>query len=397
MHEFTAVVVVKPDTKPRFCRTRSVPHALKEPIERELDRLESEGVIEPVSHSDWAVAVPKLDGTVRLCGDYKVTVNPSIDIDQYLSGGQKFTKLDLSSAYQQMPLEEESRPLVTINTHRGLYRFIRLPFGIASALAIFQKAMDVILQGLPQVICYLDDILVTGDSNQEHLQNLEEVLRRLHRNGVRLKKRKCAFMQSSVDYLGHRIDSQGIHPDTRKVEAIQNAPQPTKVSELRSVLGMINYYGKFVPNLAWLLHPMYELLKANQRWVWSKECEEAFSQAKNHLVEAPVLVHYDPKYPIRVAGDASNYRIGAVLSHTYPDGSEHPIAFASRTLSSQERNYPQVEREALSLNFGIRKFHKYVYGRKFTVITDHRPLTAILVQKQESQHWQPQDCNNGHY
>ena len=142
-----------------------------------------------------------------------------------------------------------------------------------------------------------------------------------------------------------------------------------------------NYYGKFVPNLASLLHPMYELLKANQRWVWSKVCEEAFSQAKNHLVEAPVLVHYDPKYPIRVAVDTSNYGIGAVLSHTYPDGSEQPIAFASRTLSSQERNYPQVENEALSLIFGIRKFHKYVYGQKFTVFTDHRPLTAILGPK----------------
>ena len=235
MHDFKAAVVVRAGTKPKFCRARSVPYALKEPIERELACLESEGVIERVPHSDWAapiVAVPKPDGTVRICGDYKVTVNPAIDIEQYplprpedlmasLAGGQKFTKLDLSSAYQQMPLEETSRPLVTTNTHHGLYQFTRLPFGISSGPAIFQKAMATILQGLPHVICYLDDILITGTSDHEHLKNLEEVLCRLQRHGVRLKQKKCAFMQNSVDYLGHHIDAFGIHTDTNKVKAIR--------------------------------------------------------------------------------------------------------------------------------------------------------------------------------
>ena len=221
MKEFEAKLTVQPGTKPRFCRPRPVPYALQGAVERELDRLERNGVVERVSHSDWAapiVPVPKPDGNVRICGDYKVTVNSALDVDRYplprpadlmasLTGGQKFSKIDLTSAYQQMALEEESRQYVTINTHRGLYRFTRLPFGIASAPALFQKAMDSILQGVPNTICYIDDILVTGRSDKEHLKNLEEVLSRLRRYGLRLKKNKCAFMQNAVEYLGHRIDA----------------------------------------------------------------------------------------------------------------------------------------------------------------------------------------------
>ena len=215
-----------------------------------------------------------------------------------LSGGRRFTKLDLSSAYQQMLLEEKSCPFVTINTHRGLYQFTRLPFGIASAPAIFQKAMDAILQGLPQVICYFNDILVTGATDDEHLQNSEEVLTRLQQHGIRLKREKCQFMKELVDYLGHHIDSQGVHASPSKVKAIVQAPSPKNVQELRSFLGMINYYGKFLANVSTLLHPLNELLKAVVMWEWSEECERAFQEAKGQLSCAPVLAHYDPSLPI---------------------------------------------------------------------------------------------------
>ena len=240
MTEFKAKLAVKPGAKPIFVRPRAVPFALREPLEKELDRLEEAGVIEKVAHSDWAapiVAIPKSDGTLRICGDYKVTINQFLDVDAYplpkpedlmasLTGGKKFTKLDLSSAYQQMPLADESKQYLTINTHRGLYRYTRLPFGVASAPAVFQKAMDEILQGLPNVICYLDDILVTGASDQEHLKNLEEVLARLKKNGLRLKKSKCSFMQSSVTYLGHQIDASGIHATAEKVQAVRTPLHP---------------------------------------------------------------------------------------------------------------------------------------------------------------------------
>ena len=395
MKDFEAKLTVKPGTKPRFFRPRPVPYALLGAVEKELDRLEEIGVLEKVSHSDWAapiVPVPKPDGTVRICGDYKVTVNSALDVDQYplprpadlmatLTGGQKFSKIDLTSAYQQMVLEEESRQYVTVNTHRGLYRSTRLPFGIASAPALFQKAMDAILQGVPNTICYIDDILVTGRTDKEHLRNLEEVLRRLQKYGLRIKQAKCAFMQSAVEYLGHRIDANGVHAAPSKVEAIQHAPTPRNTTELRSFLGMINYYGKFIPNLSSLCHPLNNLLRAEQRWKWTKQCAKAFEQAKEKLSRAEVLAHYDPQLPIRLAGDASSYGIGAVLSHVLADGTERPVAYASRTLLSNEQNYAQVEKEALSLVFGVQKFYQYIYGREFTLVTDHRPLTTIFGPK----------------
>ena len=142
-----------------------------------------------------------------------------------------------------------------------------------------------------------------------------------------------------------------------------------------------NYYGKFNPNLAALLQPLNSLLRHDQRWKWSPECHKAFQQAKQEVSSSRVLVHYDPSLPITRAGDASAYGIGAVISHRMPDGSEHPIAFASRTLSKSECNYAKLEKEALSLIFGVKKFHQYLYGRKFTLITDHKPLTTILGPK----------------
>ena len=333
-----------------------------------------------MDHSVWAapiIVVHKKDGRFCICGDYKVTVNRSLDIDQYplpkpadlfatLAGGQMFTKLDLAQAYQQLLLDKNSQQYTTINTHQGLYQYTRLPFGISSAPAIFQKTMDVILQGIPHVCCYIDDILVTGVNQQEHLQNLEEVLRRLEQNNLRIKKPKYA---------------QGLHTLPSKVEAILRAPDPENLQQLRSFLGLLNYYGKFIPNLANIVHPLNQLLQKDAKWTWTPDCVQAFTAAKQALNSSKVLAHYDPSLPITMAGDASAYGIGSIISHILPDGSERPIAFASQTLSSSEKNYCQLEKEALSLVFGVKKFHQYLYGRKFTLITDHKPLLAILGPK----------------
>ena len=395
MNTFEARLQVKEGARPKFCKARPVPFALKEAIDRELDRLEAEGILEPVRYSEWAapvVPVPKTEGQIRLCGDYKVTINPVLEVDQYplpkpdnifatLSTGKVFSKIDLTHAYQQMKLTDDSRSYVTINTHRGLFRYTRLPFGVASAPSIFQKVMDTVLQGLPNTICYLDDILVSGATKEEHLHNLEMVLQRLEQYNIRAKKAKCAFMCDAVEYLGHRIDADGLHTLSSKVKAIQDAPHPQNVQELRSLLGLLHYYGKFLPNLATLLHPLNALLKTGSKWLWSAACSDAFKAARKLLVTAPVLAHYNPSLPIRLAADASAYGIGAVISHVFEDGSERPVAFTSRTLSPTERNYPQIEKEALSLIYGIQKFHQYLYGRPFVLVTDHRPLLSILGPK----------------
>ena len=204
-------------------------------MDTELKRLEEARVIQSTPHSEWAtllVAVPKRNGGVRLCGDYKKTLNPHLETDKYslphpadlmtcLTGGCKFSKLDLSSAYQQMELDEQSVKFVTINTPRGLYKYLRLPFGVSSAPELFQKAMDAILQGLPRVISYLDDILITGAIPEEHSINLAKVLDRLSKHGMimRLKQEKCKFLRDGVEYLGHCIDTDGVqlHPVREKL------------------------------------------------------------------------------------------------------------------------------------------------------------------------------------
>ena len=259
---------MKPDATPKFCRGRTVPFALKKPVEVALDSLVEQGIISPVKFSSWAapiVPVMKQDGTVRLCGDYKVSINHALQVDSYpiprvehlfasMSGGKYFSKLDLSQAYLQIPLDDSSKELVTINTHKGLFRYNRLPFGISSAPAIFQRCTENLLQGINGVCVYFDDILVTGSSSEDHLQNSDKVLTKIDEAGLRLKRSKCSFMMSKIEYLGHVIDEHGIHPTEGKVKAIQEAQRPKNVSELRSFIGILNYYGKFLSNFHQSLH-----------------------------------------------------------------------------------------------------------------------------------------------
>ena len=218
--------------------------------------------------------------------------------------------------------------------------------------------MDTFLQGLPNVFCYIDDILITGPDDDTHLRNLTAVLERLQSHGVRTKKAKCRFMAKSVIYLGHKIDSEGLHTTTEKVDAVVNAPEPRNVQQLRSFLGLMNYYRKFLPNLSTVLRPLNSLLQKSTSWSWTVDCKRAF-KAKSCVVESTVLAHYNPDLPLRLPADASAYGIGAVISHVMPNGEERPIAFASRTLQPSECNYAQLEKEALALIFGIKKFHQY--------------------------------------
>lgn len=396
IQDFTAQIRVKPEAQPIFCKARPVPFALREALEKEIERLEGTGVISKVDRSDWAapvVVVPKTDNSIRLCGDFKVTVNQCLDEQQYplpnvedmfakLAGGQKFTKLDLSQAYQQLILDDASKPLLTINTHMGLYRYHRLPYGVSAAPAIFQSVMDQILQGLDYVVCRIDDILITAPNDAKHLDTLGEVLRRLDKHNIRLRKDKCVFLQSKVGYMGHLVDETGIHPTEEKVEAIKDAPEPNNVTELKSFLGLVNYYGQYLPNLATTLQPLHELLRQDTEWKWTSQCEKAFQECKNKLTHDSVLVYYDVTKPVKLACDASAYGLGAVISHVMENGEERPIAYASRTLAPSERNYAQIEKEALALIFGVKKFHKYLYGRRFILVTDHKPLTRILGPKQ---------------
>ena len=353
-----------------------MPYALRAKVDEKLERLQRAGTIEPVQFSEWAapvVPVVKKDGSIRLCGDYKITVNQAAKVDSYplpkidnllstLGGGQAFSKLDLAHAYQQVLLEAESRKFVVINTHRGLYQYNRLPFGVSAAPAIFQRTIEGILRGIPRVCIYLDDILVTGATEKEHLETLDTVLTRLQEAGLKLRREKCAFLLPAVQYLGHQISAEGLRPTDDKIRAVMEAPAPRNVSQLRSFLGLVNYYAKFLPQLSSTLAPLYRLLQKKCSWTWGAEQQKAFQEAKTQLTSSHLLVHYDPERELILSCDASPYGVGAVLSHRMSDGSEQPVAFASRSLAPAEKKYSQLDKEALSIIFGVKKFHDYLYG-----------------------------------
>ena len=392
-----AEIHVEVDAVPKFYKARAVPYAMKGKIEEELKRLQEERTIESVQFSKWAapiVPIMKPDNSIRICGDYKTTVNQVSKLDNYpipkmedllatLGGGDKFTKLDMSQAYQQLQLDVESKRYTTINTHKGLFQYNRLPRGISSVPGIFQRNMENLLQNIPYVIVRVDDILVSGANDGDHLKNLEEVFKRLAKARMRLKKGKCVFMEPQVNYPGHRVSKEGIQPMEDKVEAITNAPPPRNVLELKSYPGMINYYPKFLPNLSSVLAPLHRLLNSTTHWHWGKDQQQAFEQFKSFLKSSRLLVHYDDKKELILACDASQNGLGAVLSHKMEGGSEHPISFASRTFTKAERNYSNLKLEALAVIFGVKKFHQYLdlYGRQFILETDHKPLESLFNEK----------------
>jgi hypothetical protein len=212
------------------------------------------------------------------------------------------------------------------------------------------------------------------------LKTLEEVLTCLDKAGLRVKQKKCEFMRPSVNYLGHRIDTTGLHPLQDKVQEIKEAPTPKPVQELKSYLGILTYYGKFLPNLSTTLHPLYKLLQKDLPW---HEQKKAFAASKDLLTSAKFLVHFDSTQKLTLACDASGYGLGAVLAHKMPDGSEKPIGFASHTLTQSERNYSQLEKEGLACIFGIKKFHDYLLGHPFELVTDNKP-DHWLAQRRQS-------------
>ena len=222
-----------------------------------------------------------------------------------------------------MEVAEECCPLLTVHTHQGLYQYKRLVYGIASAPALWQKAMDQVLQGIHGTQCYIDDIIVTGKNDQKHCENLDKVMTCLENAGLKLNNIKCEFMKDEIEYCGHVINKDGLCKPQKKIEAVVNAPSPQNVNQLRSWLGFVNYYHKFLLNLATKLQPLHSLLKQDTPWHWKKEQETGFyTRVKSMVASDTVLTHYNPEKELRLATDASAYGLGCVLSHVMPDGSD---------------------------------------------------------------------------
>lgn len=380
---------LKDNFTPVFHRAYQMPYALKPKVEEEISRLVKTGVLKKVSHSSWAspiVVVPKKNSEdIRICVDFKKTLNLAIDTDHctlplpddiyaQLSGSKVFTEIDLKNAFQQLQISPECQELLTINTHLGLFQYTKLPFGVSAAPGKFQSVMEAILGGLENVKVYLDNIFIWSYSVHDCHKKVTAVMKRLVEYNVKVNFAKCKFYKTSMEFLGHIIDANGIYPTKEKTECIRNAVTPTNLTQLKSYLGLLNYYRKFIPNLSEELKCLYDLCKNEVSFNWTQEHEQCFQKSKQFLMSNKVLHHFNPNLPIFITCDASGYGVGAVLSH----GKDKPVLFVSSTLSSTEKKYSNLERESLAIIFALKKFHKYIFGRKFVLITDHEPLKFIF-------------------
>ncbi|XP_015109328.1 uncharacterized protein K02A2.6-like [Diachasma alloeum] len=383
---------LKADSKPIFVKPRVLPYAMMDKVEQELRRLVENYVIYPVESSEWAtpvVPVIKDSGEIRICGDYKTTLNKCIKVDKYpiprisdllskINEGKVYGKIDLSHAYQQVELDKDSQLLTNISTYKGLFAYKRLCFGVASAPGLFQRLMEKLLSGIPGVIVFFYDVLVFGSTQDEHFKRLLMVLNKLKESGLTAKFEKCKFFASEVKFLCFKIDQDGIHALPDKVKAINEIQIPKDVTELKRFLGMANYYSKFVKNYTEIVSPLYELLKGGIKWFWSRKQQSAFDEIKKKLISSEVLMHYIHHLPIKITYDASPVGLGAVLSYILPDKRVRPVAFFSRSLTRAEKNYSQLDREALALVFVVKSCHQFVWGRNFLLETDHKPLKYIF-------------------
>ncbi|CAF4830615.1 unnamed protein product [Pieris macdunnoughi] len=296
-----------------------------------------------------------------------------------LGKSQYFTTIDLASGYHQIEVQKEDQHKTAFTTQSGHYEFKRMPFGLKTAPATFQRAMDNVLRGLQGLHCmvYLDDIIVYSASLQEHIVKLKKIFERLRETNLKVTLDKSEFLRKEVLYLGHTISKEGLMPNNDKIKAVLEFPIPRTSTEIKSFLGLVGYYRKFIRDFSKITQPLTSCLKKkNKIDITKPEYIEAFEKCKELLVNAPILQFPDFSKPFVLTTDASNVALGAVLSQGQI-GSDKPIAFASRTLNEAETRYSTIERELLAIVWATKYFRPYLYGRKFTIYTDHRPLTWL--------------------
>lgn len=380
------------DSTPIRCKPYPIPHTLREEVERDVEKMIEMGVVtraEP--NSDFAfplVALRKPDGSLRNCVDMRklnqVTVIDSEPIpDQHeifaqLAKDIYFTKIDLSKGYWQVPMDPESKKYVTFATNNGLYRFEVMAFGLVNSAATFSRIMRDMLKGLRGVHNYIDDILIHSTTWDMHMQTFTEVLRRLKSASLTARPSKCYVGYKEIEFLGHVIGQGQVKPKPDKVHDVKQAGRPKTKKQLRSFLGLVGYYRKFIPDFAAIACPLTNATKKGtpNKIVWGESEIRAFQTLKNKLMSAPILHLPNLESEFILRSDASEEGIGAVLLQE-EDGELFPVAYASKKLNKAQRAYSVIEKECLALVWAIQKFETYLYGREFVIQTDHQPLACI--------------------
>ncbi len=385
------------DVIPGSAPPHKPPYRLSQPeleeLKKQLDELLEKGFIRP-SKSPYGAPVlfvPKKDGGWRMCIDYRqlnnITVKnryplPRIDdlLDQ-LHGAKYFSKIDLRSGYHQIRVVEEDCHKTAFKTRYGHYEYTVVPFGVSNAPATFMTLMNEIYRPFLDkfVLVFMDDILVYSRTPEEHLQHVEKALEVLRREKLYTKESKCAFFQTEVDFLGHRITREGIKPDPKKQAAIRGWKVPTTVTEVRSFLGLASYYRRFIHGFSQIAKPLNSLLQKDQPFQWGPLHQQSFDQLKQLLTHPPVLRSPDPTLPFLVETDASHDGIGAVLLQDFGEGHQ-PVCFESRSLTVHEQNYTTADLELLAFVHSLKVWRHHLLGRRFSVRSDHANLRHLATK-----------------
>ena len=383
------------DSSPIKQRPRRLPFHRWDLANHELEKMLSLGVIEK-SSSPWCspvVLVPKKDGETRFCIDYRA-LNEVTKKDSYplpnltemlsnLGNARCFTTLDLRSGYWQIEMSPQDKEKTAFSIGTGLWQFTVMPFGLCNAVATFQRLMERVLKGLVPGCCmvYVDDIIVYGSDEMEGKQNLRKVLRCLKEAGLTLAENKCHFLQKEVKFLGHLVSENGTAMDPEKVKAVQDWPDLRCVKDVRSFLGLATYYRKFIKDFAGIAAPLNKLLQKDHPFEMGEAQKRAKERLVDSLVTGPILVQPNLELPFVLDTDASDEGIGCVLSQEL-GGVEKVIAYFSKSLSKQEKNYCTTRKEMLALVRGIKNFRYYLLRKPFIVRTDHSALKLLTSFKE---------------
>ena len=383
---------------PVRARSYRLPYSQRQLVEQEIDKLLRMGVIRR-SKSDFtspAILVKKKDGTPRFVVDFR-RLNDKTVKDRYpmpyieeqlekLRDKKYFSTLDLTSGYWQFGIDEKSRKYTAFSTHIGLFEWNRMPMGLCNSGATFQRAMDKMLIDEPHTRAYVDDIMIACNSFNEHIECLEKTFMRLREYGLKVKPKKCMFGDSETMFLGFIVSGDGMKVCESRSDCIRRYPRPQNTKQVRQFLGLASYYRKFIRNFSSLAAPLNELLTKGTKFNWKESCESAFKSLVNHLINPPVLIFPDLKRKFRLITDASQEGLGAVLAQVDDDGEERAIAFASRSLTTAERNYHTTEQELLAVVWALGKFRPYLYGvDSFDLFTDHKALCYLNSLSDKSQ------------
>ena len=392
--EFPTVhkLVTDPNVPPHINPPRKTPIALKDQITEEINKIEEQGIIKRIEQpTEWVNSltyVTKRDGSIRVCLDpghlNKALVRPQhrtptlAELTHKFANAKVFSKLDAKSGYWSIKHDPESQKLTTFQTPLGRYCFQRLPFGLSVSQDLFQLEMDRILENSPNVCNIADDIVIYGENEAEHDQCLRSFMDTAKQNGLVLNSSKCEIKKDQISFFGNIYTSQGIKPDPQKVNDINALPEPQDKTELQQFLGMLTYLSSFIKDFSSKSSVLRDLLKKDVDFIWEAHHQNAFDSLKSEISESSLLNYYKPDQPVYLECDASLRGLGAALLQYDDNDQLQPIAYASKSLTPTEQRYACIERELLAIVFGIQRFHTYLYGRSFHVVTDHKPLIEIV-------------------